>query len=231
MRTRLRSSANLNIGYMSGMTDEGLASPAVGLARLGLASWDSAAAPPRVGQAHERRRRESYCCEQSFLADYNHFVVLNRTSVTTVELDLPSLIRLVDAPATGAVTTFVGLVRDHNQGRRVLHLVYEAYEPLAERALQRIVDEARERWPAVTLAIHHRIGRLAIGEASVAIAASSPHRTDAFAACRYAIERIKQIVPIWKHEYFEGGDVWIEGATADPDDVTAREAAMRIACA
>ncbi len=178
-----------------------------------------------------RESAESYCCEQSFLADYNHFVAPNRTSVTTVELDLPSLIRLVDAPATGAVTTFVGLVRDHNQGRRVLHLVYEAYEPLAERALQRIVDEARERWPAVTLAIHHRIGRLAIGEASVAIAASSPHRTDAFAACRYAIERIKQIVPIWKHEYFEGGDVWIEGATADPDDVTAREAAMRIACA
>jgi molybdopterin synthase catalytic subunit len=166
-----------------------------------------------------------------FLADYNQFVALNRTSVTTAELDLSSLIRLVDAPATGAVATFVGLVRDHNQGRRVLHLVYEAYEPLAERALQRIVDEARGRWPAVTLGIHHRIGRLAIGEASVAIAASSPHRTDAFAACRYAIERIKQIVPIWKHEYFEGGDVWIEGATADPDDVPAREAALRIACA
>ena len=79
--------------------------------------------------------------------------------------------------------------------------------------------------------MHHRIGRLAIGEASVAIAAASPHRADAFAACRYAIERVKQIVPIWKHEYFEGGDVWIEGATADPDDVAAREAAMRIACA
>ena len=75
------------------------------------------------------------------------------------------------------------------------------------------------------------MGRLAIGEASVAIAAASPHRADAFAACRYAIERVKQIVPIWKHEYFEGGDVWIEGATADPDDATARDAALRIACA
>ena len=68
------------------------------------------------------------------------------------------------------------------------------------------------------LAIHHRIGRVAIGEASVVIAAASPHRADAFAACRYAIERVKQIAPIWKHEHFEGGEVWIEGATADPDD-------------
>ena len=158
-------------------------------------------------------------------------VAPNRTAVTTAELDLPALIRLLDAPAAGAVASFVGLVRDHNQGRRVLHLVYEAYQPLAEKALQRIVDEALERWPTVTVAIHHRTGHLSIGEASVAIAASSPHRADAFAACRYAIERIKQIVPIWKHEYFEGGDVWIEGATADPEDVTAREAAMRIACA
>jgi molybdopterin synthase catalytic subunit len=78
--------------------------------------------------------------------------------------------------------------------------------------------------------IHHRVGRMEIGEASVVIVAASPHRADAFAAARYAIERIKQIVPIWKHEYFEGGDVWIEGATADPENVEAREKAMKIAC-
>jgi molybdopterin synthase catalytic subunit len=142
-----------------------------------------------------------------------------------------ALVAEVSAGNTGAIATFVGLVRDHNQGRRVLHLVYEAYEPLARRALARIVDEAHDHWPSVTLAIHHRIGRLEIGEASVAIAAASPHRADGFAACRYAIERVKQIVPIWKHEYFEGGDVWIEGATADPDDQEARGTAMRIACA
>jgi molybdopterin synthase catalytic subunit len=153
------------------------------------------------------------------------------TAITARALDLPALIGLVGAEKTGAVTTFLGLVRDHNQGRRVRHLVYEAYEPLAARALARIVEEARERWPSVVLAVHHRIGRLEIGEASVAIAAASPHRADAFAACRYAIERVKQIVPIWKHEYFEGGDVWIEGATADPDDSEARATAMRIACA
>jgi molybdopterin synthase catalytic subunit len=135
------------------------------------------------------------------------------------------------APGVGAVSIFLGLVRDHNKGRKVLHLEYEAYEPLALRGLDLIVAEAREKWPTVRLAIHHRIGRMEIGEASVAIAAASPHRADAFATSRYAIERIKQIVPIWKHEYFEGGDVWIEGATADPDNADAREEALRIACA
>jgi molybdopterin synthase catalytic subunit len=102
---------------------------------------------------------------------------------------------------------------------------------MAERALRRIVDEVREHWPSVSLGVHHRVGRLEIGEASVVIAAASPHRADAFSACRYAIERVKQIVPIWKHEFFEGGDVWIEGATADPEDANAQEAAKRIACA
>ena len=121
-------------------------------------------------------------------------------------------------------------MRDNNLGRKVLHLEYEADEPLALRGLELIIAEVSEQWPAVRLAIHHRIGRMEIGEASVAIAAASPHRADAFAAARYAIERIKQIVPIWTHESFEGGDVWIEGATADPDNVEAREKAMKAAC-
>ena len=81
------------------------------------------------------------------------------------------------------------------------------------------------------MALHHRTGRLEIGEASVAIVTASPHRADAFAACRYVIERVKQIVPVWKREYFDGGDVWIEGTTADPDDRQARAEAERIACA
>jgi len=131
----------------------------------------------------------------------------------------------------GAIVTFYGLVRNHNQGRRVHHLEYEAYEPLALKAFTRIDEEVRERWPGMRIALHHRIGRLEIGEASVAIVTASPHRADAFAACRYVIERVKQIVPVWKHEYFDGGDVWIEGATADPDDRDARAEAERIACA
>jgi molybdopterin synthase catalytic subunit len=153
------------------------------------------------------------------------------TAITTAPLDPMALSRALDLTGAGAVATFVGLVRDTNLGRRVLHLEYEAYEPLAARGLDLIIDEAREQWPAVKMMIHHRIGRMEIGEASVAIAAASPHRADAFSAARYAIERIKQIVPIWKHEYFEGGDVWIEGATADPDNTEAREQALKIACA
>jgi molybdopterin synthase catalytic subunit len=138
------------------------------------------------------------------------------------------------APARGsdgAVATFLGLVRNHNVGRVVRYLEYEAYEPLALRAFERIASETAVRWPGVRLALHHRVGRIQIGHASVAIAAASPHRADAFSACRYAIERVKQIAPIWKREFFDGGDVWIEGATADPDDRQAREAAERVACA
>ena len=161
-------------------------------------------------------------------------MALTLVAVTTDPLDLESLTRAVasyDPGANGAVASFLGVVRGSNVGRRVTHLVYEAYEPLAVRVLEQILGEASGRWPASRLAIHHRIGRLEIGEASVAIAAASPHRADAFAACRYAIERVKQIVPVWKHEFFEGGDAWIEGATADPDDESARADARARACA
>jgi len=135
------------------------------------------------------------------------------------------------AGGDGAVATFLGLVRNHNVGRRVRYLEYEAFEPLALKTFERIVDEVASRWPGVRLALWHRVGRLDIGEASVAIAAASAHRADACAACRYAIERVKQIAPIWKREFFDGGDVWIEGATADPDDERARQEAERAACA
>ena len=154
-------------------------------------------------------------------------------AVTPEPLDLPALMGELarSASADGAITSFVGLVRDHNQGRRVSFLEYEAYEPLAVRAFDRILDESRAAWPSARLGVHHRTGRLEIGEASIIIVAASPHRSEAFAACRYVIERVKQIVPIWKHEHFEGGDVWLEGATADPDDEAARDQARRIACA
>jgi molybdopterin synthase catalytic subunit len=160
-------------------------------------------------------------------------VAVPLVAITSAPLDLQALIAEIaaDGSGDGAITSFAGLVRDHNQGRRVSFLEYEAYEPLAVRALTRIVEEARQAWPGARLGIHHRIGRLDIGEASIIIVAASPHRGDAFAASRYAIERVKQIVPIWKHEHFEGGDVWLEGATADPDNDEARETARRIACA
>ena len=160
-----------------------------------------------------------------------------RLAIGREPLDLERLVALVSsrtdgsAGTDGAVATFLGLVRGHNIGRRVLYLEYDAYEPLALKAFERIAAETRLRWPQAELALHHRIGRLEIGEQSVAIAAASPHRADAFAVCRYAIERVKQIAPIWKREFFEGGDAWIEGATADPDDEQARGEAERRACA
>jgi molybdopterin synthase catalytic subunit len=153
-------------------------------------------------------------------------------AVTNAPLELDPLIRLVSAGGGhGAVATFIGVVRDHNLNRRVTHLEYEAYEPMAIRALEQICGEADLEWPGIRLAVHHRVGHLAIGEASIVIAAASAHRAAAFAACRYVIERVKQIVPIWKREFFDGGEVWIEGATADPEDEAARLEAVRRACA
>ena len=156
-----------------------------------------------------------------------------RLALTVDALDVATVTRAVTAAAaapTGAVASFVGLARGENLGRRVRFLEYEGYEPLALRAFERIEREIQERWPDATLGLHHRLGRMDIGEASVVIVVVSPHRSEGFAACRYAIERVKQIVPIWKHEHFEGGESWIEGATADPEDAVARAEALRRAC-
>ncbi|CCF82921.1 molybdopterin converting factor subunit 1 [Nitrolancea hollandica] len=129
-------------------------------------------------------------------------------------IDLPAVTREVADPGAGAIATFVGTVRNTARGRDVLYLDYEAYPAAAEKMLARIGDEIADRWGIDRVAITHRIGRLEIGEASVAIAVSSPHRNEAFEACHYAIERIKQIVPIWKKEYYAGGDVWIGSEAA-----------------
>jgi molybdopterin synthase catalytic subunit len=153
-----------------------------------------------------------------------------RHAITAAPLDTAAIMAAVAAHGDGAVATFVGVVRNHNAGRQVLWIDYEAYAPLAVKAFERIADEARARWPEARLAIHHRTGRVGIGEASVVIVAASPHRAEAFGASRYAIERIKQIAPIWKHEHFAGGEVWIEGAIANADDEAARTAALERAC-
>jgi molybdopterin synthase catalytic subunit len=108
----------------------------------------------------------------------------------------------------------VGVVRDNNAGRRVLWLEYEAYEEMALPLMEEIAREVRARWPVTSVRIEHRLGRLEIGEASVAVAVASPHRREAFEACRYAIDTLKRTVPIWKKEFFEGGEAWIEGPGA-----------------
>ena len=153
-----------------------------------------------------------------------------RFRVSDEPLDAAAVTDAVTNPGCGAIVAFTGVVRNHSAGRRIQFLDYEAYAPLAVKSFHRIAGEAAEQWPTVQLAIHHRTGRVAVGEASVVIAAASPHRADAFAVSRYAIERIKQITPIWKHEHFEGGEVWIEGATADPLDEGARQRALERAC-
>jgi molybdopterin synthase catalytic subunit len=111
----------------------------------------------------------------------------------------------------GAVVTFEGVVRVHSRGKRILYLEYEAYLDMADRQIAAILAEARQRWPDTEVAAIHRTGRLEIGEVSVAIAAASPHRAEAFAACRFVIDTIKQRVPIWKKEVAEDGEEWIEG--------------------
>jgi molybdopterin synthase catalytic subunit len=164
---------------------------------------------------------------------YTGNVTLPLLAIGSAPLDVPRIVAAFGASdgRDGAIVTFLGLVRNHNAGRSVRYLEYDAYEPLALKTFERIASEIHERWPSAVLALHHRVGRLDIGEASIAIATRSPHRGDAYAACRYAIERVKQIAPIWKREFFEGGDVWIEGATADPEDARARAEAERLACA
>jgi molybdopterin synthase catalytic subunit len=157
-----------------------------------------------------------------------------RFAVTDAVLSLDTVTAAVLAAAggpIGAVASFVGLVRGRNLDRDVLFLEYEAYEPLALRAFSRIEEEVHQAWPSAIVGVHHRVGRLDVGDASIVIAAASAHRADAFAASRYVIERVKQIAPIWKREHFAGGQVWIEGATADPDDRSARDEARRRACA
>ena len=129
--------------------------------------------------------------------------------LTREPLDLPAL--LGAEARDGAVCLFVGVVRDHNDGRRVRYLEYEAYEEMALPLLAEIESDVRGRWPVSEVRLEHRLGRLEIGEASVAVAVSSPHRAEAFAACRHAIDTLKQRVPIWKKEFYADGSAWIDG--------------------
>jgi molybdopterin synthase catalytic subunit len=113
----------------------------------------------------------------------------------------------------------VGVVRDHNGGRRVLRLEYEAYEDMALGLMQDIAAQVRERWRVTDVRIVHRLGRLEVGEASVAVAVASPHRREAFEGCRHAIDTLKATVPIWKKEFYADGEVWLEGPP-EPEPTT-----------
>jgi MoaE-MoaD fusion protein len=126
-------------------------------------------------------------------------------------------------PNNGAALAFIGTTREFTQGQRTLTLDYDAYQPMALATMRQIGDEITERWPEAKCAITHRLGRVGIGETSVVIAVSSPHRTECYEASRYAIERLKQVVPIWKKELWEDGSEW-KGHQLGPWDPTAQPA-------
>jgi molybdopterin synthase catalytic subunit len=130
--------------------------------------------------------------------------------IVETAIDLQPLVEDVSKHTNGAVVTFLGVVRSFSRGRNVLYLEYEAYHDMAVRKLQQIAAEVREKWTIDDIAILHRVGHLEVGERSVAIAVGAPHRKAAFEACEYAIDRLKEIVPIWKKEVWEGGDAWID---------------------
>ena len=131
--------------------------------------------------------------------------------LTTDAIDVGAIARRVVLPECGATVTLDGYAREWTRGRRTLYLVYEAYAPMALRELQRLGREAHERFEIAHLGIVHRTGKLEIGETSVVISVSAPHRRAAFEACEWAIRELKRTVPIWKKEVFEDGEVWVEG--------------------
>jgi molybdopterin synthase catalytic subunit/molybdopterin converting factor small subunit len=124
-------------------------------------------------------------------------------------LDLGAAVDEVADDRAGAIATFVGTTRVESRGRTVVQLEYEAYEGMAERVMEELAASLRERYNLCAVAIHHRVGRVGVGEQSVVIAVSAPHRHDALAACREAIDTLKETVPLWKKEVYEGGEEWI----------------------
>ncbi|WP_430787695.1 molybdenum cofactor biosynthesis protein MoaE [Virgibacillus flavescens] len=129
--------------------------------------------------------------------------------ITNDPIDINNCVSQVTRAEAGAINTFIGTVREFTKGKRTLYLEYQAYTAMAEKKLQQIGDEIGDKWENTETAIIHRIGRLEISDIAVVIAVSTPHRNDAFEASRYAIERIKEIVPIWKKEHWEDGTLWM----------------------
>lgn len=140
--------------------------------------------------------------------------------LTDQPIDPASLLEAVRRPGDGGLALFVGVVRDHNEGRAVTRLDYEAYRPMAEKEMARIAEELSALYPDARLEMKHRLGSLGIGDVAVVVVAAAPHREDAFSACRDGIERIKARVPIWKREQGPGGVHWVEPCSAGTSDET-----------
>lgn len=129
--------------------------------------------------------------------------------ISSSPLNISACIDAVSSPDCGGIDVFIGAVRNHTARKKVLRLEYEAYESMALKEMRKIAHEASRKWPVQNMVIHHRTGILQVGEAAVVIAVAAHHRDAAFDACRFAIDTLKQTVPIWKKEIFEDGEVWV----------------------
>lgn len=136
--------------------------------------------------------------------------------LTNDPIDVTSVARRVVPPECGATVTLDGYVRQFTKGRETLHLFYEAYEPMAIKEMQKLVNQAKQEFEIANVGIVHRVGKLEIGETSVVISVAAPHRKSAFAACEWLIRELKRTVPIWKKEVYADGEVWIEGDPTEP---------------
>ena len=130
--------------------------------------------------------------------------------IVSEKISRESVFGSVASPECGAMAVFEGVVRRESEGKQVTHLFYEAYAPMAEKEIEKICKRALNRWPVARISVVHRTGRLEIGDTAVLIAVGSPHRSEAFDACRFVIDEIKKSVPIWKKEHFSDGEIWVE---------------------
>lgn len=209
MRVRLRLFASLR--EQAGYAERELELPD------GATAADAWNALPELGEAPEGllyARNRAYVDASEKLADGDELAFIPPVSggafrLTDGPIDLGAVVAEVADEQAGAIATFVGTTRVHSRGRTVEYLEYEAYEGMAEQEMERIASELLSRYDLCKVAITHRVGRVEIGEASVAIAVSAPHRADALAACKDAIDTLKETVPLWKKEVYEGGEEWI----------------------
>ncbi|HEY6394769.1 MAG TPA: molybdenum cofactor biosynthesis protein MoaE [Candidatus Binataceae bacterium] len=175
--------------------------------------------PPVSGGTAARASDADLPAARASDAGLNDAPWIGQIAIGHKPIDVAALEREVSHPAAGAIVTFAGTTRRENVGRKVLKLEYEAYEPMALSEMRTLARQAGERWKIIRIAIQHRIGVVEIGEISVAISVSAAHRGEAFQACRFAIDRLKEIVPIWKKEHFEGGQVWVGCQTSHPPEI------------